>query len=192
MIGFIKGKVHSYGLDYVLIENNGIGYHVFFAHPDSIVLNQDVMIYTYQHVKEDEISLFGFISNEEKNLFMNLISVKGVGPKTALNILAATKVEHLISAIENSDLSILKKLPGIGAKTASQIILDLKGKLIQDVAKEGKKNINYEDAISGLKSLGYKASELQFISKELSSKENLSTDELIKEGLKLLLKRKIG
>ena len=130
MIAFIKGIIFSYTLNTVIVENNGVGYEIFFAHPDSIRLNQEVMIYTYHHIREDENSLFGFLSIEEKELFEKLIGVKGIGPKTAMGILGASSLDQLINSIEQGEVNALKKIPGIGAKAASQIILDLKGKLV--------------------------------------------------------------
>ncbi len=190
MIAFISGKIHSYGLDYVIIENNGIGYRIFFAHPEILALNKEISIYTYQHVREDEISLFGFISSDEYDLFVKLIAVKGLGPKTALGILSGISTNELIKNIENNDTTALKRLPGIGAKTASQIILDLKGKLIdpQKDVEHIPEDIN--DAMMALRSLGYKANELQFLPKELMKQHGLNTEEYIKLALQLLIARK--
>lgn len=192
MIAFILGKVHSYGRDYLIVENNGIGYYMYFSRPEKISLGQEIMVHTYQHVREDEISLYGFLTQEEKELFLNLISVKGVGPKTAIVILGSVPASELVQAIEMGDLPFLKRMPGIGAKTASQIILDLKGKLVEDQTKAVSKSVAFEDAIVALKSLGYKNAEIQAISKELSSHTDYTTDEYIKLGLQLLLKRKGG
>lgn len=91
MIAFIKGMIHSYSKDSLIIENNGIGYRVYVSNPQMVKLNSEVILYTYQHVREDAIMLFGFASMEEHDLFMRLISVKGVGPKTALAMLAVSR-----------------------------------------------------------------------------------------------------
>ena len=192
MYAYIKGFVQSYGSDYVIVENGGIGYYLHFVHPEMIGLNKEVTIYTYQHVREDEISLFGFYSMQEKELFLSLVSVKGVGPKTALGILAAVSVEKLIHAIENNDLAVLKGLPGIGSKSASQIILDLKGKLVSQENDKISKNQQIEDAIIALKSLGYKTKELSDISNALYAMEESTVDEYVKTGLQLLAKKKGG
>ena len=192
MIAFIRGKVHSYGLDHVIIETNGVGYHIYFGHPEVLTLNKEILIYTYQHVREDEISLFGFVSDEEHALFMKLIAVKGLGPKTALNILSFIGADLLIKTIENEDVAQLKRLPGIGTKTASQIILDLKGKLVDSNSKKDVVPDNINDTMMALKHLGYKASELQSLPKELMKQSNLKTEEYIKMALQILHSRKGG
>ena len=150
------------------------------------------MLFRSQHIREDEISLYGFLSMDELRLFEQLLSVKGLGPKTALNMLTASSYVRIISAIESSDVTFLKTMPGIGAKTASQIVLDLKGKLIETEKKDSKASVEIQDAIAALKSLGYKASELAGIEKYLISLNLSSVDELIKAGLQFLLKRKGG
>lgn len=192
MIAFINGMVHAYGLDWVILENNGIGYRIFFAHPELVKLKQTMLIYTYQHVREDEISLFGFPSLEEYDLFIRLISVKGLGPKTAMGILGVCSVKQLFGYIEQGDVTLLRKMPGIGPKTASQIILDLKGKLVQEVKNEEKQSDQLHDALIALKSLGYKANEIQSITKELSELPEKTTDQYVKLGLQYLLKKKGG
>lgn len=192
MIAFIKGIVFSYTLNTVIVENNGVGYEIFFAHPDSIRLNQEVMIYTYHHIREDENSLFGFLSIEEKELFEKLIGVKGIGPKTAMGILGASSLDQLINSIEQGEVNALKKIPGIGAKAASQIILDLKGKLVHVETVDKKESLNreLEDAVEALKALGYKPSELAGVIKALKSEERKTTDEYVRLGLQYLLKQK--
>jgi len=192
MIAFIIGKVYAYGMDYVILDNNGIGYRVNFMHPEVLTLNKEIMIYTYQHVREDEISLFGFISMDEYELFISLIAVKGLGPRTALNILASINSNELVKIIENNDVDALKRLPGIGAKTASQIILDLKGKLVRNDNDGDKLPDSLNDALSALKSLGYKTSEIQSLSKELIKQPNKTSEEYVKLGLQILLLRKGG
>lgn len=191
MIAFIKGSIHSYGNDYVIIENNGIGYRVYIANPMMVKLNEEVILYTYQHVREDALTLFGFSSMEEHDLFMRLISVKGVGPRTALQMLAATSAKEMIMAIENNDIKFMKSLPGIGAKTASQIVLDLKGKLVQEeIEVKVEENTNIKDAMDALKALGYKQAELQGIAKELALLKEMSVEEYIRSALGILAKRK--
>ena len=101
MIGFVRGIVHAFSLDYVLIDVNGVGYRINFYHPEFLSLGKEVTIYTYQNVREDEISLYGFTSLEEYDLFIKLISVKGLGPKNASNILAKASVDKIVLAIEN-------------------------------------------------------------------------------------------
>ncbi len=192
MIAFIRGKVHAFGLDWVILDTQSVGYRIGFPRPEVLSLNTEILLYTYQHIREDEISLYGFLSMDELRLFEQLLSVKGLGPKTALNMLTASSYVRIISAIESSDVTFLKTMPGIGAKTASQIVLDLKGKLIETEKKDSKASVEIQDAIAALKSLGYKASELAGIEKYLISLNLSSVDELIKAGLQFLLKRKGG
>lgn len=191
MIAFIRGSVHSFNRDSVIIDNNGIGYRIYISNPQSIHLNADVVLYTYQHVREDAITLFGFTSMEEHDLFLQLISVKGVGPKTALNMLAVCPARNMIAAIESNDVKTLKSLPGIGAKTASQIVLDLKGKLVEEALDvEVQANEQLLEAIDALKALGYKNAEISSVKKELGLLEGLSVDAYIRKALTILAKRK--
>jgi len=192
MIAFIRGKVHAFGLDWVILDTQGVGYRIGFPRPEVLSLNSEVLLYTYQHIREDEISLYGFLSMDELRLFEQLITVKGLGPKTALNMMTASSFIKIISAIESGDVTFLKTMPGIGAKTASQIVLDLKGKLVESEKKDSKASVEIVDAVAALRSLGYKASELAGIEKYLISLNLSSVDELIKAGLQFLLKRKGG
>ena len=187
MIGFIKGKVHALGTDYILLDHDGIGFRISFMYPERLHLGEEYTIYTYQNVREDEISLYGFLSLAEYDLFTKLISVKGLGPKIASNILARSSVDDLLEAIATNDIDFIKKMPGVGNKMASQIILDLKGKLVAE--KTDKDDPRLEEVREALKALGYKANEFANILKELAKKD-LSRDQMIKEALKALaLKR---
>ena len=140
MIGFVRGTVYSFCLDYVLVDTGNLGYRINFYHPEYLAKGKEVTIFTYQNVREDEISLYGFLSLEEYDLFTKLISVKGLGPNIASNILARASVDSIAKAIEDNDVSFIKRMPGIGAKTASQIILDLKGKLVDSSIEDSKVN----------------------------------------------------
>ena len=191
MIAFIKGKVFSYNSESVIIENNGIGYRILMADPSSLVLNQEVLIYTFQQFREDATILYGFQKIEEHDLFVRLISVKGIGPKIAISAMSAASCASIITAIETGDAQALKRLPGIGAKAASQIILDLKGKLVeQEVKAEKVINQNLQDAVDALKALGYKNSEINAIMKDLNKEKDKSVDEYIRLALSLMLKKK--
>lgn len=182
MYGYIKGKVTEIESNYIILENNDIGYLVFTASPYSFNINEDYKIYIYQNVKEDELSLYGFKSKEEKGLFLKLIDVKGLGPKMALPIIASNNINDVIEAIEKSDVNYLKKFPKIGDKVARQIILDLKGKLITSEKEEVDNN---EELIEALEALGYKK---QDIKKILPNIKEEKIENQIKEALKLLLK----
>ena len=110
MIAFIKGTITAYGADWIVIEQNGIGWKVFYPHTEAIHLNESVQIFTYMHITENDVSLFGFESQEEQDLFTRLISVKGLGPKTAINMLAHTTSNRLIASIEQGDVNLLKSI----------------------------------------------------------------------------------
>ncbi|MBA4537174.1 Holliday junction branch migration protein RuvA [Bacillus aquiflavi] len=198
MYEFIKGRIHFVGPEYVVIENNGIGYQI--ATPNPFVysgkLEEEMIIYTYQHVREDILALYGFQSREEKALFIKLISVTGIGPKGALAILASGQPEQLVQAIEKEDDAFLMKFPGVGKKTARQMILDLKGKLDHfsyspaanvKPEKNTKSSVEFDDAILALKALGYSERELAKITPSLQ-KEKRTTDQYIKLALQKLLK----
>ena len=193
MIAFVKGTVYSFGLDHVIIETvSGIGYKVYYNHSQPLTLGQNILLFTYQQIREDAHVLFGFMRKEELELFEKLISVKGLGPKTALGILTAASYSQVVNAIEQGEVAFLKKMPGIGAKTASQIILDLKGKLVS--AEESKPVVNSKimDAMEALKALGYKNAEIQAISKQMQEQDLATAEAYVKLGLQLLLKRKGG
>ncbi|MBR0138420.1 MAG: Holliday junction branch migration protein RuvA [Erysipelotrichaceae bacterium] len=189
MITFIRGTVYSFGADYVIIDNNGIGYFVYFNHQEMLSLNQNITIFTYQHFREDATVLYGFIDKKELDLFTQLITVKGLGPKTAITMLGRCRYEDLIMAIENGELNFLKSLPGIGAKMAQQIILDLKGKLVEQTNND-KSNPYLDEVADGLKALGYKTSEINSVLGELVKLDLKSTDEYLRSALKILAKRK--
>jgi len=185
MIGFVRGIVHAFGYDYVLIDVNGVGYRINFYHPEVLKVGEEKIIYTYQNVREDEISLYGFLSLAEYDLFIKLISVKGLGPKIASNILAKSSVDEIIAAIENQDVDFMRHMPGVGNKTASQIILDLKGKLVandNEIVDEA-----FSDVYEALKVFGFKPGEIKPVLKKLHG-ESGSTDELIRKALTMLKK----
>lgn len=132
MYNYIKGTIIEKKENLLILENNGIGYELNVSMntlENCGIIGEDVKIYTYYNVREDEISLFGFNSQEEKNLFLHLISVSGVGPKLALQILSGAKLDTLFTAIGNGDVNLLSKIKGIGKKTAERIIVELKDKL---------------------------------------------------------------
>jgi holliday junction DNA helicase RuvA len=200
---FIKGTVEFISPEYIVVENNGVGYQIFTPNPFiySGKLETMVTVYTYHYVREDIMALYGFETREEKRLFTKLLNVSGIGPKGALAILASGEVQQVVTAIENEDESFLVKFPGVGKKTARQMILDLKGKL-QDIVPDFFPNLfnadqlpihtegtnsAFEEAILALKALGYSEKEIKKISPELR-KEQLSTDQYIKNALKRLLK----
>ena len=130
MYEYIIGKIDSVNPGFVSLDNNGIGYKIFVSNPYSFKEGEDYKIFIYQHVKEDEITLYGFKTLDERDLFLKLINVKGLGPKMALPLFSNGSIDGIIDAIERENILYLKKFPKIGDKVARQIILDLKGKLV--------------------------------------------------------------
>ena len=158
MFSFIKGTVAETEKNYITIENNGIGYQIFVANPFSYQIGEEKQIFLYTYIKEDEFSLYGFNSMEEKELFLRLISVKGVGPKLALPMFALGSVKGIIDAIDRENILYLTKFPKVGEKVARQIILDLKGKLVKD---ESSTSVGFEEVVEALESLGYKSADIK-------------------------------
>lgn len=190
MIAFLKGDIVEINIDYVLIDVNGVGYQVNVGKPQDFSYGQ-TLIYTYYHVKEDGVSLYGFKTKQEQNLFLRLINVSGIGPKTASGILGATTTNALISAIELGNIAFLKKLPSIGPKAAQQIVLDLKGKLIVDESANkpsAKKSEIYSDVYDALRQFGFKVSEIDNVINKVENIEKKATSEIIKDCLKMLRK----
>jgi holliday junction DNA helicase RuvA len=185
MYTYIKGKITNIESNYISLENNGIGYHINTPNPYVFNMNEEYIIYIYQHVREDEISLYGFKNKEDKDMFLRLIEVKGVGCKMALPMLATGSIEGIIDAIERENILYLKKFPKIGDKVARQIILDLKGKF-KDVVNIKVSHSNLDELSDVLKGLGYKQPDINRVLPSINSDKKI--EEQIKEALKLLLK----
>lgn len=184
MYKYIIGSVTELGSNYIVLENNKIGYLIYVPNPFIYEENKEYKIYLYNNVKEDENSLFGFIDNEQLNLFLKLINVKGLGPKMASNFFATGSVNGIVDAINRENILYLTKFPKIGEKIAKQIILDLKGKLSTDVVNDNDNNM--DDLIAVLESLGYKTVEIKKVVKDIDP--SISVENQVKEALKLLLK----
>lgn len=202
MIEFIRGTIDYISPEYIVVDHNGIGYQIFTPNPFVYQkhLKKEVIIYTYQYVREDILALYGFQTREEKALFIKLLNVTGIGPKGGLAILASGEPGQVVSAIENEDEKFLVKFPGVGKKTARQIILDLKGKLVDLIPTNEANLFNFEqieekneatnalkEAIEALKVLGYSEREINKVIPSLKN-ETLSTDQYVKKALKKLLK----
>lgn len=170
--------------NYIVIDNNGIGYLINVANPYSYELNKDYKVYVYQYVREDEQSLYGFKTLEEKELFLKLIGVKGLGCKMALPMFATGSIDGIKDSIERENILYLKKFPKIGDKVAKQIILDLKGKLNVDISNS--KNDCFDELIDVLKGLGYKNSDINKVLQNINA--DLDIEDQVKEALKLMLK----
>lgn len=185
MYNYILGTITDIESTYVVVEVGGVGYQIFTPNPYSFDIGTTSKIYVYQVIREDENSLYGFKTKEEKEMFLKLISVKGLGPKMALPILATGSISGIMDAIERENILYLKKFPKIGDKVAKQIILDLKGK-IAITGVEVSNHSSYEELIEVLKGLGYKEKEIKGIVVKVD--QNLSIEDQVKEALKLLLK----
>lgn len=184
MYNYIIGNVTIIEGNFIVLENNNIGYQIFVANPYSFTLNNEYKVYLYNQIKEDENSLYGFKTIEEKNLFLRLINVKGLGPKMAMPMFVTGSTDGIMDAIERENVLYLTKFPKIGEKLARQIILDLKGKLVkkEDISKIS----DYEELISVLSSLGYKTNDIKKILPNINI--NNSIEDQVKEALKCLMK----
>lgn len=184
MLNYIFGKVVLRESNYIVLETNGIGFTIYVANPFSYELESNVTVYVYNQIKEDEYSLYGFKTTDERELFLKLIGVKGLGPKMALPMFATGSIAGIIDAIDRENILYLTKFPKIGEKLARQIILDLKGKLASKEEISG--DASYDELVSVLESLGYKNSEIKKILPKVNASLNLENQ--VKEALKLMLK----
>ncbi|HFU6684310.1 TPA: Holliday junction branch migration protein RuvA [Streptococcus agalactiae] len=196
MYDYIKGKLSKITAKFIVVETAGLGYMIYVANPYSFsgYVNQEVTIYLHQVIRDDAHLLFGFHTENEKEIFLNLISVSGIGPTTALAIIAVDDNEGLVSAIDNSDIKYLTKFPKIGKKTAQQMILDLSGKFVEASGESAtsrkvssEQNSNLEEAMEALLALGYKATELKKV-KVFFEGTNETVEQYIKSSLKMLMK----
>lgn len=194
MFSYIKGEVKIKANNFIAIDVNNIGFKIFMTEKEiqQIEIGDIVKVYTYMRVKEDDISLFGFLSNDELTMFELLISVGGIGAKSATQILSNIEPTDFALSVITEDVSKLKKLPGIGAKTAQRIILELKDKIKTNEAITNEESEtsaissqNVQDAIDALQVLGYNRKSIQKAFEKIVSNDK-SVEELIKEGLKEL------
>lgn len=187
MYDYIKGIVSNIEPNTITIECFGVGYLLKTPNPYSYKIGSELQVFTYQHVREDLIELYGFHTKDERKMFIRLINVKGLGPKGSQAILAASSVDEIVAAIENGDPQYFKKFPGIGTKGSQQIILDLKGKL--DFNKEIVKNSEeLNNLISALKALGYNSAEIKTVTKDFNISDYSSLGDAVKAALKKLTK----
>ncbi|MDO4814137.1 MAG: Holliday junction branch migration protein RuvA [Gemella sp.] len=189
MYAYIDGIVKEINPTNLVVDNNGIGYEIVVPNPYEYSLDEKARVHISQQVREDSNTLYGFRSKEQKKVFLLLLKVKGVGPKSALAILAGAKSDEIITAIESSDVNYMTKFPGVGKKSAQQIILDLQGKVdfIAEETTSVKSNVYLEDALLALEALGYGKKDLAKIEKKLAAFDFDKTDSYVKEGLKLMM-----
>lgn len=200
MYEYIKGIYSGLNKDYIIIENNNIGYRIFTSGSTMAnlpKLNTNVTIHIEQIVREDSITLYGFLSKEEIILFNNLININGVGPKAALSIMSVSTVINIKKAIAFGDEKLIVKAQGIGKKIAQRIILELKDKFIKEfdentmVEQDGLdlstlNNSSLNEAKEALLSLGYSEKEIDIVVKEVNQSE--SVESIIKDCLKALMR----
>ena len=186
MYGYIRGEIVEIDSNYVIIDNNGIGYLVYVPNPYSYKLNKEYTIFIYTCVREEEFTLYGFKDREQKELFLKLINVKGLGPKMAMPIIATGTIDAIADAIENENINYLKKFPKIGDKVAKQMILDLKGKLNTINTGLFAKEDLRDELFEVLLGLGYKQADIKKVLNKVNA--NNSLEEQVKEALKLMLK----
>ena len=201
MLAYIKGTLEMKMTDYVVIDVGGLGYKVFMS---SIAMERlgnigdKVKVYTYYRVREDDISIFGFNSNEELRMFELLLSVSGVGAKTALTMLAVCTPSEFALAVISDDTAMLTRIPGIGVKSAKRIILELKDKIKKEekISETDEKDLIMQEAVvsnnsiqeaaTALQVLGYNRREIEKAFGKITNKKELTTEELIKKGLNIL------
>ena len=185
MYDYIKGTISTIKNNSIVLDNNGIGYLIHVSNPYSFEIGKDYKVFIYQQIQEDEHLLYGFKTVEEKDLFLKLINVKGLGCKMAMPIIATGSISGIVDAIERENILYLKKFPKIGDKVARQIILDLKGKLVSSDSSNDTVDTN-DELIEALKALGYKQPDIKKIIPSVH--KGASIEEQIKEALRLLLK----
>ena len=195
MYEYLNGELAHILPTAIVVDVHGVGYQVVFANPYRLQdsLKKQIKVLVQQVVREDSITLYGFISSEERELFQRLISVSGIGPKSAMSILANDDTEGFMNAVESGNVTYLTKFPGVGKKTAQQIILDLKGKfeVLPEEATKAVVSTNQatlEEAKEALLGLGYSAKEITKIWKSLEAAAPSTTQEALKEAFKLLMK----
>lgn len=182
MFEYLRGKITKQFANYIVCDVNGVGYKIYTANPYKFNIDEETIVYLYCHVREDENSLYGFVSESERDLFLKLINVKGLGPKMGLTILATNSINGIIDAIDRENILYLKKIPKVGEKLARQIILDLKGKLVMSEEDSSSDN----ELVLALEALGYKDKDIKNVIVKVD--KSLGVELQIKEALKLLLK----
>lgn len=195
MYEYLNGELAHILPTAIVIDVHGVGYQVVFANPYRLQdsLKKQIKVLVQQVVREDSITLYGFISSEERELFQRLISVSGIGPKSAMSILANDDTEGFMNAVESGNVTYLTKFPGVGKKTAQQIILDLKEKFeaLPEVTTKAVVSTNQatlEEAKEALLGLGYSVKEITKIWKSLEVAAPSTTQEALKVAFKLLMK----
>lgn len=196
MFEFLRGIVADITPQALILDVNGMGFQIQMANPYRLTDKQGSTetIYVYHHVSQDSQLLYGFSTRDEKALFLALIKVSGIGPKSALAILANGDHDAFIHAVETSDQAYLMQFPGVGKKTAGQIVLDLQGKLqdflsqdsLMGTSAQSQKNVALSEAMEALTALGYTQTAIKKVKKILDKEAETTTEEYLSQALKLL------
>ncbi len=192
MIASLKGTVQTKRPEGLVVDVSGVGYHVNI--PLSILGDipepgNSIFIHTYTHVREDSLQLFGFLTEEARSVFTTLLGISGVGPKLGLAILSGMPAQKFIGAVQSEDVTMLSTIPGLGKKTASRLVLELKGKLpslSSDGSDQSKPHSASEDAVSALVNLGYKKPSAEKAVENAFNTGAESIEDMIREALKYL------
>ncbi len=199
MIALLRGTLAYKSIDHVIIDVNGVGYRLFIPLSTFYSLPEtgEISLYTHTHVREDALLLYGFLTLEEKELFVTLIGISGIGPKLAVNILSHSPVAELKNAIAKSDVKRLSGLPGIGKKTAERLVLELKDKIEPVAAATGTRTSSagspsakdlINDVISALVNLGYKENQARKVLENMELAPDVPMEEALKGALKVLVR----
>jgi holliday junction DNA helicase RuvA len=187
MISLISGRIHHRDLSYLVIDTGGVGYKIFVT-PETIeksVGKESLSLWTHLAVRENALDLYGFIEKEDMEFFELLITVSGIGPRSAIGILSVTSVDVLRSAISTGDTSYLTKVSGVGKKSADKIVLELRDKLGKDDFADTAHLRGEADVVETLKALGYRGSEIRDALKSIP-KDMVGTSQRVKEALRHL------
>ena len=186
MYDYIIGLIITTSKTSITLECNNLGYLIKTFNGDKFPINQEIKVYLYHYIKENINELYGFENIEQRNLFSKLLSVKGLGCKSAITILSNGSVDEIINAINNNDLNFFKKIPGIGTKSSEQIIFDLKNKF-DTIPKRNNTN-EYNELFNVLKSLGFSNKEITKALTNLNLKSFTNLNDVLKEVLKNIKK----
>ncbi len=201
MINFVNGKLKEVLQDMIVVETSGVGFGIYFPRSNFVNLpeiDSDIKVFTYMNVKEDELSLYGFLTREDREMFLRLLTVNGVGPKGALNIISTLGFSTLMKAIASEDSKLIASVQGIGAKTASKICIELGDKIRKmnfedklDIIKQnnvvsGKVSAVKDEVAEAMIKLGFKENK----AREIISKLEITGEESVSDLLKLALKYK--
>ncbi len=194
MIGFVEGIIEYIDVDKIVVNNNGVGYNVFMpaSQIDTLNVDETVRVFTYLNVREDAMQLFGFLTRDDLEVFKLLITVNGIGPKGGLAVLSTITTDDLRVAVISEDAKAISKAPGIGAKTAQKVIIELKDKLNLEDVLEPKSDANFQvndnnsmsEAVMALVALGYSQADAYRAVKSIDNIEELDVENVIKMALK--------